>query len=490
MKKRGFCLKTAAPEPEIIAVLCAAAIISGFLLVRPIIGVADNGDFGRIMESAGLRYISQEQADRYFGFANREYAVGRSSLSKLVYLSSELILVELAKLLNAVVFCGRGIFDIRSLALIYSIVFLAAIYLLVRFGAGNGSPLSKWLLAGFLVFVFTDVGYISYFNSLYGEAVSLSFLLLAAGAAFCLARQKNPGIPVLLLFFIAAAFLTAAKAQNAPIGIIAALFVFRLYFLRKDPVWKRLSAAFSIMLAVVSAICYVSVPGCIKVCNKYQSVFYGILKDSPSPENDLGELGIRRDFAVLAGTHFFMENYPMDIKDPNFLEEIDININHFKIALYYARHPGRFIRKLRAASRKASTLMHGLGNFEKADGAGYGETAENLALWSRFKNMVIPNSLTFFTIFYALHLIAFPAHLAGKRKKDEKSNREWLRLEICSFIALIGIAGFIVPIIGDGEADLIKHLFLFNACTDLLLVLGIARLPQSLAWAKEYFINN
>jgi outer membrane scaffolding protein for murein synthesis (MipA/OmpV family) len=45
-------------------------------MLRPIIGVADNGDFGRIMGSTGLRHMSDNFNDRYFGFVNREYLIG------------------------------------------------------------------------------------------------------------------------------------------------------------------------------------------------------------------------------------------------------------------------------------------------------------------------------------------------------------------------------------------------------------------------------
>lgn len=37
-------------------------------------------------------------------------------------------------------------------------------------------------------------------------------------------------------------------------------------------------------------------------------------------------------------------------------------------------------------------------------------------------------------------------------------------------LGLIGIFSFLVPILGDGRADIGKHLFLFNVCFDMMVV--------------------
>jgi hypothetical protein len=37
---------------------------------------------------------------------------------------------------------------------------------------------------------------------------------------------------------------------------------------------------------------------------------------------------------------------------------------------------------------------------------------------------------------------------------------------------------FVLPVVADGEADLSKHLFLFNICFDLLFTAGLAYVAQ------------
>ena len=45
----------------------------------------------------------------------------------------------------------------------------------------------------------------------------------------------------------------------------------------------------------------------------------------------------------------------------------------------------------------------------------------------------------------------------------------------------VTMISFIVPIIGDGEADLSKHLFMFDVCFDMMLVSSVIWLVFALA---------
>jgi len=46
-------------------------------------------------------------------------------------------------------------------------------------------------------------------------------------------------------------------------------------------------------------------------------------------------------------------------------------------------------------------------------------------------------------------------------------------VETFALVGVIGAISFLIPVIGDGEADLSKHLFLFNAVFDVMFVSGI-----------------
>ena len=466
----GFIKKIKA---EYAAAGAAIFILAYILMLRPIIGVADNGDFPRIMGSTGLQYLTGDYADRYFGFVNRQYRVGLALPMGGGYFSTEIIMVGIAVLLSQALW-STGIFDIRYLAFLYSVIFVAAIFLIVRYNRKRLGAVS-WLLAGLLVLVFADIGYISYFNSLYGEAVSLVFLLLTAGSGMYLVLQGRPRLWMLAVFFLSAAFFTGAKVQNCPAGILAALLGLRFLRLGDGRLWRRTVLLGITALVAVAFVTYAFVSRDIKVCNKYQTVFFGILKDSPDPAEDLTELGMNPDLAVLAGTNYFMESYPVDIRSDDFKNQLYESVDHFKIAGFYLRHPGRLAEKLGVAAQNAFKLKQGFGNYEKYEGVEYRQTADIFGLWSDFKMKALPHSLPFIALFFTGCFSALAFEYIRSR-----NTRTRLYVELIGFIGAVGLMQLAIPVIGDGEADLSKHLFLFNAAFDGMFIAAAVYLARRL----------
>lgn len=461
----------------------AAGIVLGILccilFFRPITGVADNGDFARIMNSTGLQYITDSSNERYFGYVNRLYKTGLIVPFGGGYFSTELPVVLLAvfasrTLLNA------DLFDIRFLAAIYILIFTAAVFLAVRC-IRKRSGFSGAVAAIALIFIFCDTGYISYFNSLYGEPVSLVFLLLLAASALVLASEEKPQTWALVLFGIGAVIFAGAKIQNSPSGLLAALLLVRSARLRRDILWKRVSLLMAVSVITVSALCYAGVSNDIKICNKYQTVFYGVLRGSPDPERDLGELGIDPSLAVLAGTNYFMQEYPVDIRTSEFREMLSEKVNHLNILSFYLRHPSRLLQKLEYAAANGFKLNQGFGNFEKYPGIEYKQATNVFNFWSSFKQNVLPHSLLFIAAVYLAALLAVTYEYIRRRSTAARFNAEAVL-----FIILTGIMQFILPIIGDGDADLSKHLYLFNVSFDFLITAGLIYISAKAAEAVKY----
>jgi hypothetical protein len=464
-----------------IAVICViATVLACVLMPAPITGVADNGDFERIMNSTGLSHIPTDPSDRYFGYVNREYAIIGGTLFDGGYISSEIPLV-LAAIGISRLFSTPGIFDIRVLSLFYSLIFIFAFFLVIRsikrMSAAAFVPVSIILL-----FVFTDIGYLAYFNSFYGEAVSLVFLMLMMGGAlYCISDAvtgEKPKLWALTVFFIGLAFFVSAKVQNIPSGLLALVFGLRLMALRRDRIWRRTAIISIVFVLAASLLTFTSVSKDIKICNKYQSVFYGILKDSPDPSSDLAELGLNPAYSSLAGTNYFMDSYPVDIRSAEFKDEIFKKVTYAKVAGFYLKHPDRFLSKLDTAASNAFMIRPGMGNFEKSAGKGYGATADYLDAWSDLKDGLFPHKLSFilrfFSIFILLLCIEYIRAVgSSSRRGTNKSGKyalsgSMLMVELVAALFLIAVSQLAVPILGDGEADISKHLFLFNTTFDLL----------------------
>lgn len=469
MKSRVF-------QPEIIIILIVAAILTYVLIIPPIIGVADNGDFTRIMGSTGLGHLSENPDDWYFGYVNSQYKSTYSPISGVGYFSTELILIGLSKLISRIIFWHQHIFDIRSLAVIYSTILLISMFILIKFNRQR-HIVTEIVLILLLILIFVDVGYISYFNSLYGEAVSFSFLLLTISLALYLVKQDSHKLLTLILFFISTIVLVGAKAQNAPIGIIFAIFSTRLLKLTNERTWKKVVITFSIFLVLLSVAIYSSVPKNFKICNKYQTVFYGILKDSPTPGEDLKAFDLDPKYSVLAGTNYFLKEYPIDIKSPSFQEIIYKKVNPFKVTIFYIKHPSRLWMKLNNAASYGFKIVEGYGNYERCFGIKYGQTARHLGIWSNFKINSFPQTFIFVaTFFFSYFIVLAILHLKNPNIKNK------LYYEVLILIGVIGIVEFLVPIIGDGDADLSKHLFLFNVCFDAMFIISIVWIIHNLSF--------
>jgi hypothetical protein len=457
---------------DIAAVIAAAAIIVCALMVRPIIGIADNGDFARIMGVAGLNHIEAGREDRYFGYVSREYAIENPIMHFSGYFSTQVLIVWKVLMLNRLIL-NQTVFDIRLLSFLYSAVFLVSLFMAVRY-VRRESAFTGWVAAFVSLFIFADLGYLSYFNSLYGEPVSFCLILLMVAAAAFVFKDAEPKIRKVLPFFIASVFIAGAKAQYLPVGFIAALFAFRLRHLYRTRLWRLFALVFSAAVVIVSAAVYLSTPGEIKNCNKYNTVFYGILKDSPHPEKDLEELGVDGRYSVLAGTEYFAHDKAVDIKAPGFEKDFYKRVNHLKVILFYIKHPGMYVDKLRRAAECGFAIRHGYGNYEKHPEIEFRQTVESFILWSNLKAKVFPRSLEFVAFYF---LAAFTVLFAMRAK--EKSIPGKVFLEVFMLVGLIGLTQFAVPVIGDGEADLGRHMFLFNVCFDILFAAGIILLTSS-----------
>lgn len=446
---------------EFVAALAVGVILAWLLLWKPVIGMADNGDFLRIMGTVGLDYanpaLSYEQ--KYFGWFIREFAMKGLGLGG--YASTSLAPVMIGKLLCLAL--GRELFDMRAVAVVYGALFIAGAWLLLRYCKGK-DPWGNVLLGALFVVMFADIGYSAYFNSLYSEPMAYVSMLLTLGFVLALLRGTRPMGFYLWGFAIAGVFLIGAKVQNAPVGILLALLCFRLTALRKGGGWRKKAGWLAVVLVAASAAIYFSLPREIKIINQYQTVFYGVLKGSEDPAADLRELGLPEKLAVNAGTNYF-EPAPIDQHDPVFEKEYYPAFSHAKVGLFYLKHPGRFWGKLEIAGEHGMTIRpYYLGSFGQSEGLKAGELSYAFSLWSEFKHRVLPNKLWFIlAVFVVYYAVVIRRYLNAFRLQDR------IRLEVLAGLGLVALFQFVTPVVGDGEADLAKHLFGFNVSFDLML---------------------
>ncbi len=145
-------------EPALLAI--CAVILSVQLFIPPFIGLADNGDFPKI---TGRLSLGPKSAGENFIHFVSDYLRSPHYYWKSETLSTELPLAWLATRLSGVTKEGDA-FDIRWLGAVHAGLLLCALYVLIR----TLRPLPSWprlLIVAAAIFIFTDVHYVSYFNS-------------------------------------------------------------------------------------------------------------------------------------------------------------------------------------------------------------------------------------------------------------------------------------------------------------------------------------
>ncbi|WP_340397360.1 hypothetical protein NST50_27740 [Paenibacillus sp. FSL E2-0202] len=450
-------------KPEYLVGLAGCGIIIYLLFVGPFIGVADNGDFLRMMNTIGLNYYDTgaSYADQFFNFSHSSFAY--ENLFRGFYPSSQIFIVLMPRLIGGLI--HGSFFDVRLLGAVYGLLLLAATWLLVKYNA-RGSYVTGLLLGAAILFVFYDIGYVAYFNSLFGEPVSMVFMLLTFALGLRLTSQEKPTTKGLTLFFIAILFLVTSKIQNAPIGIAFALIFLRFMMLDGEGKWRKLALRFSIAIFLVSIVLYVAAPKDLKHINLYQTVFFGILNESPDVKGDLQDLGLPERLEVLAGTNYFQTDTVIKQDDPSLVPDFYDRVSHKDVLFFYLKHPDRLIDNMKyAASNSMAIRPYYLGNYEKSENKPAGALSYTYSAWSQFKNKHIPHTLGFLSIFYLVYFAG--ALFQYFRSRDIRGK---VAGELLMLLGLIGIFSFLVPILGDGRADIGKHLFLFNVCFDMMVV--------------------
>ena len=452
------------------AAAASAAILAAQLLVRPIVGLANNGDFERVMSYAGLRYTSDRYEDKYFTHVVSKFAYA-PVWERSGYLTSETLLARGAREASRP-FSKDGLFDLRWLGALHAALVVAGITLLVA-AAGALTIPAQAVAAALLVFFFTDVGYAAPLNSFYSQAASVAFLLPTAGlAALGLRRGRLDG-GLLAAFAAAAAGFVASKPQESLHGPLLALLALRLA--PPGRAGRLRGALAAAALCGVAVLFYRSIPDrSFREVALYRSVFEELLRDSPDPAGDLAALGADPSLAVYAGRSAYAADAPL--ADPAFRRAFFDRVGYRGLLRFYAARPGRLAARLARAAPGAVRLRPGaLGNFER-DAPGYApnRTTGRFGLWSRIR--VEPRS--------GRRPVARSP--AGRQRDRGGGGMERARASARgrqvreAMLVLVGMAAveLAVCVLADSLESVHRHLFTFHALCDLLLAADAAWLVQ------------
>lgn len=447
------------------------------LCVKPYAGLADNGDFSRVFCPNFLQYKGEVQ---FFDFITNKYKI-TSLLFLPIYLNSHNIVVFFTKLLNCVLYSTK-IYDVRFLTFFYIIVFCYSIYKIIS-KLSSKNIFFKFLLALLIFFLFVTNANFLYFFSLYAEPCGFVFLFLSL--AFLLKLTEEKSDPKNAIFFLISLFVfLGSKLQYT---FLAPIFILTTYFIsknidnkkQKNTVWL-----ISFLLAGLNIFFYIVSPHSLENVTSYNSVFYGILggEVSESKSKDyLRNLGINEDYFKLAGTDYFQKDYPINIKSKEFEEEFFNNINKIKIAKFYFIHPEFFLSKLQGVAKNCFLHPYYLGN-RTEEFSPLNTKFTHFDFWPELKANYFPKSFEFVTILHLLIFLVLLINLILSKNIKKIIPSFFLCLIMFSYIQ------FFLPLIGDGNRDGGKQLYMMSVILDIFLFsffTFILKLPEALINRKK-----
>ena len=453
------------------ALAVAAAILSIQLFVPPVVGLADNRDYERVMGYAGFQHTTEVPAERYFSFLRTRYAIVAPGWFRGGYHSSETLLAFAARYLH-LAFSGSRIFDLRLLGAIHAALFLLALAGIIRACRDLAAP-AQALVAALLVFVFTDVGYVAPFNSFYSQTASLLFLLSTAAIAAEAVRRGRLSGPWTLAYFGSALLFVGSKPQERLAAPLLALFGMRLAGVRWRGAWRRAAVWLAVALCAFSVWYGRHTPYTLREATIFQVVFDDLLAHSAAPAADAAELRLDPDWVRYTGTSPYAPDSPL--LDPGFRMRFLHRVGYRQILRFYLRHPARLAGRIERASLQAWSLRPSFGNFERSPEHPESALAARFSLWSRLRGRLGAQPLFWMMVLLGGNLAAA---LATHRRSTPRGRL--FREGVILMVLMAGLA-FAVCALAQAPPDLSRALYAYHALCDLLLIADAGWIAEALA---------
>jgi hypothetical protein len=438
------------PRPrEILGLAACAAILLWQLFLPGFVGLADNRDFAKV---AGRVCIGRvDELASYYVYFHADYDRDPRYCWDSGIPTSQLFLAQIASSVQRHVGDPR-LFDIRWLGAIHAILFLAGWYtLLLALRPLHGLP--WWIALAAALWIFLDVGIVSYLNTFYTDAAGIVGAMIMLPAALCLFSSDVSHAGMTLWFGLGALLFVTSKGQHA---MMAPILIGVLWVSSRTLVLK---IAVSAALIAGAAWVLLDAPTWYHAQSRFTLVFAKLLPASSTPSQDVAELGLEQSDLPLIGQHAFLPYSPAF--NPAWLDAFAHRSSFRRILLFWLRHPWRTLGILHGDLANESWKRRPLefSNFQPLAGYPEGAQTGRWGSWSALTTRLSRWWPTLVVFWYALALIFTPRSSAVR------------------WIALLGIGEFLIASLADArETD--RHLLLFHLFTDFTIFLMAVQLTK------------
>lgn len=440
------------------------------------IGLSDNGDFKRVMDASSLVFTGDEASYSYNG--RYRIVLGQSGAAGNVlgilfggegfdkYPSLQVPLARISVVLNLLFNKLSGtemtVYRLEILGLMNALLYAAAVGFLAASFRLPRLTLDIFAKAVLLI-VLCDVGYVTYFNSFYGESLQMAaFVFLAALLVRVVTGE--PGVKEAVWSALGCAALGWGKFFNIPAACVLLVLLEGLIFLKK----KRKAAVISgvAALAVLSAV-WLCIPSWMSVQTKFNAVFFGALRetDRTTAENYLDALGLPTELAEYRDKHAYVEGVALEMEKTGYDAAVG-SVSNVRLGLLYLKHPKLLARALDISRLNAGSIRPVyLGNYDSS--LPKLTMSHRFSVWSDIRSFLGFDTWTGIAgVTLAFIVILYMALRRAGLKPPH-------RLFILLLLAGVYFYFFAGPYVSNGEGDLAKHLFAFAQMTDLMVLFVI-----------------
>lgn len=469
----GMMLGSLRVTPAFVAAFGVLLVTIISLFTLPYVGMADNGDYYRIIYSNGLYFDLSDYDSRYFGYFVKQFGIFQYyNENSTMVVSSQSLFIKLALFLNKLFF-SKEVFDIRFQAVIYTLLYVAAIYLLIEAITLKMSLKRGMLVAVLAVFIFGDTGYTAYFSSFFGESLVMVTMILVFASWLLLYRKRYNDYAMLAILVISTVILTTSKQQNAPVGMVISLLSIPLIWIRRDKLFRWITIASAALMMFTGIVTYLNISKEFVNINQYHAMTRGVLMESENPETALQSFGINEQYAILKGNTYYDQYGTVDVKSELLEKDFYSRYGFVSILKYYVTHPDQLGSILDTAAESAYKIKPAaMGNYELSAGKEFRAQSHFFTAYSTLKEKLAPRPFAFILLWMAVTIgIYMPSFVSAVRSRDYRGMQ---RLLVILATMLVGLSGIVVSIIGAGDADIAKHEFLFTLAFDLITFQAVA----------------
>ncbi|MBD7913362.1 MULTISPECIES: hypothetical protein [Clostridium] len=463
-----------------IFVVIAAIIITFVLFKYPQQGVADQGDFDRVMTSSGLSLLDSDKDNsdfvRFYDYTVTNYKISWNIISILLTIIGSSIGYLIFSISAICKLLGSDVFKTQYLAIAYSIIYIAGLTLLLK-NLKIKSKLKLFLLSIIFLFIFLDGNYLIWFNSLYGEPMMITTCIMFIVSFLNYVNYKYGKkddtrlVRNIVYVFIAAFLFLGSKMQVLTALPFIAVLLGKILWDNRNSIKKKTLIKLGVFFAIVVIypVQLNKTNGNISKDTQYNSVFFGVLNGSETPEQDLIDMGLNPEMAVEAGKHSYLDSSEYE----KYVPRADVTESEFyskmsngKLAKFYLTHPKRLIEGMEYTASKAYITSTSLGKCSREDSEESIKELNRFTVWSTFRENHLPAKLWFIIGVYLSIFAVSLCTFIKNRSNGEVRNK----IILLWAIMLIGAIQFPMPFVGNGKADTAKQLFLFNFIFDIMLV--------------------